>query len=35
MRVAFPELNSYILENLYMDPDEYLKNVKGVVIADD
>ena len=24
----------YILENLYMDPEEYLKDVKGVVIDD-
>lgn len=26
---------SYILENLYMDPDKYLKDIKKVVIADD
>ncbi len=23
---------SYILENLYMDPEEYLRDVKGVII---
>ena len=26
---------NYILENLYMDPNIYLKNVKGVILADD
>ena len=26
---------SYILENLYMDPKEYLNGVKGVKIEDD
>ncbi len=26
---------SYILENLYMDPDEYLENIEKVVIVDE
>ena len=26
---------NYILKNLYMDPETYLKGVKGVVIADE
>ena len=26
---------SYILENLYMNPEQYLKNIKGVIITDD
>ena len=26
---------TYILENLYMDPYEYLSNVKGVLIDDE